>query len=206
MSDLANYVLEGNQEKVEFAVNSLVQSGTEVQDIVDQLIAGMNVVGNRFKSGEMYVPEVLMSASSMHKGMDILKPLLTGKEILSKGTIIIGTVQGDLHDIGKNLVAMMIASGGFQVIDIGIDTPPEKFVEAVREHHPDVVAMSALLTTTMIKMKETIELLGEEGLRKDIKVIVGGAPVSKEYSDQIGADGYAPEASSAVDLCKALLG
>ncbi|NLA27974.1 MAG: cobalamin-binding protein [Firmicutes bacterium] len=205
MSDLANHVLEGNKEKVALAVNNLVQAGTDVQDIVDQLIAGMNVVGQRFKNGEMFVPEVLMSANTMHEGMSIIKPLLTGKELRSLGTIVIGTVQGDLHDIGKNLVAMMIASGGFQVIDIGIDAPPEKFVEAVKEHNPDIVAMSALLTTTMIKMKETIELFEEEGFRKDIKVIVGGAPVSKEYSDQIGADGYAPEASSAVDLCKLLL-
>lgn len=205
MSELANYVLDGNPEGVKLTVNSLVQSGAEVQDVVDQLIAGMNVVGQRFKKGEMFVPEVLMSATSMHEGMAILKPLLSGKELHSQGTIIIGTVQGDLHDIGKNLVSMMIASAGFQVIDIGIDAPPENFVEAVKEHNPDIVAMSALLTTTMIKMKETIELLDEEGLRKGVKVIVGGAPVSQDYSDQIGADGYAPEASSAVDLCKSLV-
>lgn len=205
MSDLANFVLEGNQEKVELAVKNLVQSGTDVQAIVDQLIAGMDVVGQRFKNGEMFVPEVLMSASCMHEGMALIKPLLTGKKLRSSGTVVIGTVQGDLHDIGKNLVAMMIASGGFQVVDIGIDASPQKFVEAVREHNPDIVAMSALLTTTMIKMKEALEFFAEEGLRNDLKVIIGGAPVSQEFADQIGADGYAPDASTAVDLCKSLL-
>ena len=191
MTDLANYVLEGNQEKVELTVKNLVQSGTDVQTIVDQLIAGMNVVGQRFKNGEMFVPEVLMSASCMHEGMALVKPLLTGKKLRTLGTVVIGTVQGDLHDIGKNLVAMMVASGGFEVVDIGIDAPPQKFVEAVREHKPDIVAMSALLTTTMVKMKETLEFFTEEGLRNDLKVIIGGAPVSKEFADQIGADGYA---------------
>lgn len=205
MTDLANYVLEGNQEKVELTVKNLVQSGTDVQTIVDQLIAGMNVVGQRFKNGEMFVPEVLMSASCMHEGMALVKPLLTGKKLRTLGTVVIGTVQGDLHDIGKNLVAMMVASGGFEVVDIGIDAPPQKFVEAVREHKPDIVAMSALLTTTMVKMKETLEFFTEEGLRNDLKVIIGGAPVSKEFADQIGADGYAPDAATAVDLCKSLL-
>lgn len=205
MTDLANYVLEGNQDKVELTVKNLVQSGTDVQTIVDQLIAGMNVVGQRFKNGEMFVPEVLMSASCMHEGMALVKPLLTGKKLRTLGTVVIGTVQGDLHDIGKNLVAMMVASGGFEVVDIGIDAPPQKFVEAVREHKPDIVAMSALLTTTMVKMKETLEFFTEEGLRNDLKVIIGGAPVSKEFADQIGADGYAPDAATAVDLCKSLL-
>lgn len=205
MDNLADYVLEGNKEQVVTTVKKLIELGNDAQTIVDQLIEGMDVVGQRFKNGDMFVPEVLMSASCMHEGMALIQPLLTGKKLETQGTVVIGTVQGDLHDIGKNLVAMMVESGGFQLIDIGIDVAPQEFVDAVKEHKPDIVAMSALLTTTMVKMKETIDLLTEENLKGDLKIIIGGAPVSKGFSSQIGADGYAPDAATAVDLCKSLL-
>jgi 5-methyltetrahydrofolate--homocysteine methyltransferase len=162
----------------------------------------MNVVGVRFKAGDMYVPEVLMSARSMASGVELVKPLIAEGDMKSQGKVIIGTVKADLHDIGKNLVTMMMQSGGLEVIDLGIDVSPERFIEAVREHQPDIVGMSALLTTTMPAMEETIDLLAEEGLRDKVKVIIGGAPISQEFATSIGADGYAPDAATATELCK----
>lgn len=203
LNDLAQSVITGNLEQVKDQVRLLIAGGTDPVAIINQgLIAGMNVVGARFKAGDMYVPEVLMSAKTMGAGLEIVKPLIAEKDIKSQGKVVLGTVKADLHDIGKNLVAMMMQSGGLEVIDIGIDAAPEKFVEAVKEHQPDIVGMSALLTTTMPAMKDTIELLAEEGLRDKVKIIVGGAPVSQEFADSIGADGYAPDAASATDLCK----
>ena len=153
----------------------------------------------------MYVPEVLMSARSMSAGVEIVKPLIAVADMKIKVKVLLGTVKGDLHDIGKNLVRIMMESSGLDVIDVGIDISPEKFMEAIREHNPDVLAMSALLTTTMANMKSTIEMLVEEGLRDKVKVIVGGAPVSQEFANTIGADGFAADAASASDLCKALV-
>ncbi|HWR41668.1 corrinoid protein [Sporomusa sp.] len=206
LNQLAQSVIAGNVDQVKDQVKSLISSGTDPVEIVNQgLIAGMNVVGARFKAGDMYVPEVLMSARSMSSGLELVKPLIAEKDIQSRGKVVIGTVKADLHDIGKNLVSMMMQSGGLEVIDIGIDVSPEKFIEAVREHNPDIVGMSALLTTTMPAMQDTIELLEEEGLRDKVKVIVGGAPVSQEFATSIGADGYAPDAATATDLCKELI-
>lgn len=205
MQELSTYVLEGNRAQVAAVVQKKIDSGSTVQSIVDELISGMNVVGERFKSGEMFFPEVLMSASAMHSGMDIIEPLLKGNELQSLGTIVLGTVKGDLHDIGKNLVGMMLESGGFNVIDLGIDVPTENIIEAIKTHKPVIVGLSALLTTTMPVMKQIIDLMDEEGLKDNVKVIVGGAPVSQEFADSIGADGYAPDAASAVDLCKMLV-
>lgn len=206
LNDLAQSVIEGSVDQVKAQVQFLITSGTDPLEIINQgLIAGMNVVGSRFKAGDMFVPEVLMCARTMSAGVELVKPLLADQAIQSQGKVLLGTVKGDLHDIGKNLVAMMMESGGLEVINLGIDIPPEKFVEAVRDHNPDIVAMSALLTTTMPSMKETIELLVEEGLRDKVKIIVGGAPVSKEFANSIGADGYAPDAASATDLCKELV-
>ncbi|HWR44153.1 corrinoid protein [Sporomusa sp.] len=206
LNNLAQSVIAGNVDQVKEQVKSLISSGTDPVEIVNQgLIAGMNVVGARFKAGDMYVPEVLMSARSMSSGLELVKPLIAEKDIQSRGKVVIGTVKADLHDIGKNLVSMMMQSGGLEVIDIGIDAAPEKFVEAVREHNPDIVGMSALLTTTMPAMKDTIELLEEEGLRDKVKVIIGGAPVSQEFATSIGADGYAPDAATATDLCKEMV-
>jgi len=141
----------------------------------------------------------------MHEGISLVQPLLVGHALRSLGTAIIGTVRGDLHDIGKNLVCMMLESSGFKVIDAGIDVTPEQFVSAVKEHKPAIVGMSALLTTTMMTMKDTVDLLTEEGLREGVKIVIGGAPVSRSFSTQIGADGYAPDAASAVDVCKSLV-
>lgn len=205
--DLAQSVINGSLDQVKDQVKSLLSGGTDPVAIINQgLIAGMNVVAARFKVGDMYVPEVLMSARTMSSGMEIVKPLIADKDIKSAGKVVIGTVKADLHDIGKNLVAMMMQSGGLEVIDIGIDAAPEKFVDAVREHQPDIVGMSALLTTTMPAMKDTIELLEEEGLRDKVKIIIGGAPVTQEYADSIGADGYAPDAAIATELSKQFIG
>ena len=166
----------------------------------------MNVVGERFKNNEFYVPEVLIAARAMHAGMDILKPKLAESGVEPIGKVLLGTVKGDLHDIGKNLVAMMLEGAGFEVIDLGIDVPPEKFVQAVNEQGGDVIAMSALLTTTMTQMKTTLEALEEAGVKGKVKTLIGGAPVTQNYADEIGADGYARDAASAADKAKELLG
>jgi len=165
----------------------------------------MNVVGKRFKAGDMFVPEVLMAAKAMKGGMEIVQPLLVEGEREEAGRVVLGTVAGDLHDIGKNLVGMMMESGGLEVTDLGTDVEADEFVESIREFKPHVLGMSALLTTTMLEMKDVIEVLEEEGLRGDVKVIVGGAPVTKEFADEIGADGWAPDAASAKDLAFELL-
>jgi 5-methyltetrahydrofolate--homocysteine methyltransferase len=205
LKDLCQSVVTGNVTQVKEQTQTLVDAGNNLQEIInDGLIAGMNVVGPRFKNGEMFVPEVLMCAKAMAAGMEIVKPLISDKDMPSKGTIVLGTVEGDLHDIGKNLVGMMLEGAGFKVVDIGIDIAPKTFIEAVKEHNPQIVAMSALLTTTMVAMKNTIDLINEEGLK--VKCIVGGAPVSQGFADEIGADGYAADAASAAELCAELVG
>lgn len=205
-ADLAQSVIEGQNEQVKEIVKGLIAAGNSPLEIVnDGLIAGMNVVGVRFKAGDMYVPEVLMAAKSMSGGLEIVKPLIAEADTKAKGKILLGTVKGDLHDIGKNLVGMLIESGGLEVINLGIDVPSEDFIDAIIEHEPDILALSALLTTTMPAMQDIIEMLEDEDLRDKVKVIIGGAPVSQEYCDTIGADGYAADAGSAVELCKRLL-
>ena len=204
--DLSQSIIVGQLDRVKQLTQQAIDSGNDPVEIINQgLIPGMSVVGARFKSGQMYVPEVLMSARAMNAGMEMVKPLILSGDIPSAGKVVIGTVKGDLHDIGKNLVGMMLESAGFTVINVGVDAGPEKFVQAVKDHNPDVVGMSALLTTTMLSMKDTIELLKEEGLRDKVKVMIGGAPISKDFSDEIGADGFAPDAGSATDLCRKLL-
>ncbi|MBF8438164.1 corrinoid protein [Halanaerobiaceae bacterium Z-7014] len=198
---LSESVIKGEEEKVKELVQEAIDEGLEPSEIINQgLISGMNVVGKRFKEGDMFVPEVLLSARSMKGGMELVKPLLVEGEMEEAGKVILGTVEGDLHDIGKNLVGMMMESGGLEVINLGTDVTAAEFAEAVREHKPDVLGMSALLTTTMLEMQNTIEVLIEEGLRDSVKIIVGGAPVTKEFADEIGADGWAPDAASAKDL------
>lgn len=205
LTDLCQSIVTGNVAQAKELTQALVDAGTAPLEIInDGLIAGMNIVGPRFKNGEMFVPEVLMSAKAMAVGMEIVKPLLSDTDMPSRGTIVLGTVKGDLHDIGKNLVGMMLEGSGFKVVDLGIDIAPEKFVEAIKEHNPQIVAMSALLTTTMPAMKDTIDLIKEKGLK--VKCIVGGAPVSQGFADEIGADGYAPDAASAAELCTKLVG
>jgi 5-methyltetrahydrofolate--homocysteine methyltransferase len=204
---LANSVIEGDIEKARLHAEEAIAAGMKPVDIINRgLIAGMDIVGPRFKEGEMFIPEVLMCAKAMHAGMDIVKPLLTESEIPRIGKIVLGTVEGDLHDIGKNLVAMMLESSGWDVVNLGVDISPKDFLNAVRGTNPDILAMSALLTTTMPAMKETIDALAAEGLREKVKVIIGGAPVSQDFADNIGADGYAPDAGSATTLCKKVIG
>ncbi|EHQ91173.1 cobalamin B12-binding domain-containing protein [Desulfosporosinus youngiae] len=206
-AELAQSVISGQRDQVKDQVTSLIAAGKSPLEIVSEgLIAGMDVVGVRFKAGDMFVPEVLMSARSMTGGLEIVKPLIAAADQKSNGKILIGTVKGDLHDIGKNLVSMLIESGGFEVINMGVDISTEDFVDASIKHEPDIIALSALLTTTMPAMKDIIDSLKEKGLKDKVKVIIGGAPVSQEYAESIGADGYAPDAGSAVELCKQLLG
>ena len=203
---LAGAIIECDAAKADELTRKMVDEGAKPQEVINKgLISGMNVVGDRFKKGEMYVPEVMMAAKAMHAGMNIVKPLLTEDEASSAGKVVLGTVAGDLHDIGKNLVGMMMESGGMEVVDVGIDVAPEKFAEAVKEHKPQVVGMSALLTTTMLAMKDTIEVLKEEGLRDSVKIMVGGAPVTQDFADEIGADGWAPDAASAKELAQKLI-
>jgi 5-methyltetrahydrofolate--homocysteine methyltransferase len=204
--EIQKAVFEGNVERVKNLAETLVAAGEDPLAIIDDgLIAGMNIVGTRFKEGEMFVPEVMMSASAMNAGVDAIRPLVKSGEIQSAGVIVIGTVKGDLHDIGKNLVCMILRSAGFEVVDLGVDISSEKFIDAINKHNPKIVGMSALLTTTMPAMKETIDTIAEMGLRNKIKIIVGGAPVSREFAEQIGADGYGDDAISARDLCINLL-
>lgn len=204
--ELSEAVISGQQQQVEELVKAALSEGVAPLSIInDGLIAGMNVVGKRFKEGDMFVPEVLMSARAMGAGVELVKPHLVESEVPNKGTIVIGTVKGDLHDIGKNLVGMMLESSGYKVIDLGVDTAPEDFVAAVKEHNAQVVGLSALLTTTMLSMKETIETFKTSGIRDQVKVLVGGAPISQSFADEIGADGFAPDAASATELVGQLL-
>jgi corrinoid protein of di/trimethylamine methyltransferase len=204
--ELADAILRGDNIKSKEVTQDLVDKKIPAGDILSEgLIAGMSVVGVKFKANEMYIPEVLIAARAMHAAMDILKPLLAETGAASKGIAIIGTVQGDLHDIGKNLVSMMLEGAGFSVIDVGVDISAEKFVEAAKENKAQIVGLSALLTTTMPSMKEVIEALRKDPATKNVKVIIGGAPVTQEYADSIGADGYAADASSAVDISEELL-
>ena len=203
---LAEAVINGQKEEAERLTQEAIDEGVRPGAIInDGLIAGMSVVGEKFKNNEFYVPEVLIAARAMQSAMAKVKPLLTEGEVEAKGRVAIGTVKGDLHDIGKNLVAMMLEGGGFEIIDLEVDVAPEQFVAAVSEQGANVVALSALLTTTMPSMKDTIDALTEAGLRDRCKVVIGGAPVTQSYADEIGADGYAPDAASAVDRVNELL-
>ena len=203
---MADAVINGKQDLVGELTQKAVDEGVNPNEIIENgLINGMNVVGKRFKAGDMFVPEVLMSAKAMKSGMNIVKPLLVEGERSAAGKVLLGTVSGDLHDIGKNLVGMLMESGGLEIVNLGTDIEPAEFAEKVREHEPDVLGMSALLTTTMLAMRDTIEVLEEEGLREDVKIMVGGAPVTQEFADEIGADGWAPDAASAKDLAFDLL-
>ncbi|MEJ2557697.1 MAG: corrinoid protein [Anaerolineae bacterium] len=204
---LSTAVLEGNEERIPKLVQKGLDEGLGSKDILDNgLIVGMNEVGARFKRGDMFVPEVLMSAKSMQAGLEILRPHLVASGAELMGTIVIGTVKGDLHDIGKNLVGMMCEGAGFEVIDLGFNVAPEKFVEAIKKHQPNIVGMSALLTTTMRAMGYTIKAIEEAGLRNEVKIMVGGAPVDAEFAERIGADGYGSNAPTASELAKRLVG
>jgi len=207
LKEIAENLIQGKAPKVKELVQKAVDEGQDAQKILDEgLLTGMSVVGEKFKRNEFYVPEVLIAARAMKAGMEVLRPLLVERDIKGAGKVVLGTVRGDLHDIGKNLVGMMLEGAGFEIIDLGIDVSPERFVETAREKNADIIGLSALLTTTMPAMKEVISVLEKENLKGKIKVMIGGAPVTQDYADEIGADGYAPDAASAVDKAKELVG
>ncbi|MGQ9524365.1 MAG: corrinoid protein [Armatimonadota bacterium] len=206
LNELSQAVINGNKAKAEELTRQALADGiSPIQIINEALVPGMAVVGEKFKCNEYYIPEVLVAARAMNSAMAIVKPMIVAGQLQPLGVVAIGTVRGDLHDIGKNLVMMMLEGAGFEIVDLGVDVAPEKFVEAVKSKGANVVAMSALLTTTMPSMKDTIAALQENGLRDKVKVIIGGAPVTQSYADSIGADGYAPDAASAVDKVKELI-
>jgi len=199
-------VLAGEMEGIAELTNQALAQGIGARDILDQaLTPAMDIVGEEYERGDRYVPEMLISAETMKGAVAVLKPLLVEAGVKARGKVVIGTVEGDLHDIGKDLVAMMLEGAGFEVINLGAEIAAEEFVKAAKEHEPDIVGMSALLTTTMIHMPEVIDALQQAGLRDKTKVMIGGAPVTQGYADKIGADGYAPDAASATKLAKSLL-
>ena len=203
LEQISTAIIEGDLDEISDLTDDALDEGLAADDILNKgLMPGMDHVGVEFRAGNMFVPEVLRSAKTMQTSMDILKPLLAESGVKMVGKVLLGTVKGDLHDIGKNLVGMMCEGAGFEVKDIGKDVAPEGFVEAVKEFEPDVVGMSALLTTTMRAMESTIKVLEEAGLRDKVKIMIGGAPVTQAFADQIGADGYASNAASAAELAK----
>jgi methylmalonyl-CoA mutase cobalamin-binding domain/chain len=183
-----------------------LDAGFESHAVLETLVKAMDVVGEEWRIGNMFIPEVLISAKAMQGGMEVLRPHLSAADVGLRGTVVIGTIQGDLHDIGKSLVAMMLEGGGFQVYDLGVDITPAAFVEAVKTHKPRIVGMSALLTTTLPYMRDTIRALEEAGVRESVKVLIGGAPVTPEFAEAIGADGYAPDGATAVAKANELVG
>jgi len=196
----------GKMDEVKSLTQKALDAGDPPEKILKEgLIKAMDRIGVLFKNNEIYIPEVLIAARAMHAGLGVLKPILAKSNTSAAAKIVIGTVKGDLHDIGKNLVGMMLEGAGFEVIDIGIDAPPEKFIQAAKDHKANVIGMSALLTTTMMQMKGTVEALQAAGLKGKVKTMVGGAPVTDEFARQIGADGYAADAASAVSKLKELL-
>jgi 5-methyltetrahydrofolate--homocysteine methyltransferase len=206
VTQIRTNVIEGNAPETLELVKQALTNGIPAEQILNEgLIAAMAHVGKLFEEGEYYVPEMLIAARAMKGGLELLRPALAAAKVQAIGKIVIGTVQGDLHDIGKNLVAMMMEGAGFEVIDLGVDVTPEKFVEAINAHQPQLVGCSALLTTTMPKMKATINAIERAGIRSQVKVLVGGAPVTARYASEIGADAYAPDASAAASIAKSLL-
>jgi 5-methyltetrahydrofolate--homocysteine methyltransferase len=205
--DLQQAIIDGKSPVAkELTEKGLSEGARPAEFFPKAIIPAMNEVGRRMRECEFFIPEVLIAARAARAATDILRPLLVGDEaVKSAGTVVCGTVKGDLHDIGKNIVAMMLESAGFQIVDLGVDVPPEKVVEAVQQHQANVVAMSALLTTTMVNMKAVIEALSSAGLRDQVKIMVGGAPVTEAWARSIGADGYGKDASSAVDTARSLV-
>ncbi len=207
LKDIAKNIIAGDDAKVAEQVAQAIESEVPTVEILDDgLIAGMNVVGERFRKHEMFLPEVLLSARAMTAGVALLKPLLIAEEVPSRGKVVLGSVQGDLHDIGKNLVGIMLEGAGFEVVDLGIDVPAEKFIDAAIAEGASVIGLSSLLTTTMGLMKGVVDLVQQRGLSEQVKVIVGGAPLTEEFARSIGADGYAYDAANAVEKVLALMG
>lgn len=205
-SELTDALIKGDEVRVLGLTRAAMEAGTPAGEILKTgLIVGMDVVGEKMENEEMFIPEVLMSAKAMGAAVEILKPHLSAEDAASKGVVVIGTVKGDLHDIGKNLVSMMLESAGLEVHNVGVDIGPDQFVSAIQEKKANLICLSALLTTTMPMMKATVEALVESGIRDSVKVLVGGAPVTQGFADDIGADGYAPDAGSAAKLAKTMV-
>lgn len=206
LSSLYNAILSGGVASAKEGAQAALDAGLEPNLILSEgMIAAMAEVGRRFEDGEYFVPEMLISARAMQSGLNLLKPHLVGMDVKPAGKIVIGTVKGDLHDIGKNLVGLMLEGAGFEIIDLGVDVSPEKFVEAITAEGANIVALSALLTTTMLNMETTIQAIQKAGLRDKVKVMIGGAPITQDYANQIGADGFSQDASRAVSVAKSLL-
>ncbi|MBP7056706.1 MAG: corrinoid protein [Candidatus Omnitrophica bacterium] len=206
LQEIKNALMAGDRQAVASLTKRALDEGIAIKDILDNgLIAGMEIIGKKFKASEIFIPEVLISAKAMHAGMDILKPHFLKSGIKPLGTVVIGTVKGDLHDIGKNIVSMMLKGSCFDVHDLGIDVPVEKFVEAAHKEGAQIIAMSSLLTTSMNAMRDTVNALKKAGMSEKVKVMVGGAPITEDFASSIGADGYAKDAASAVDKAKELL-
>ena len=206
LSKITQTLMEGDGDTLITLVTEALAQGRAASEILnDELIAGMDLIGEKMGNGEMFIPEVLMTAHAMGGAVEVLKPHLGEGESSSAGTIVIGTIKGDLHDIGKNLVVMMLESSGFKVIDLGVDVEPEIFVEAIKENEPNILGLSALLTTTMPMLKKTIETVDASGVRANLKIMIGGAPVNQEFADEIGADAYAPDAGSASRMAKSMI-
>jgi len=206
LEDIKNAIIGGKHDQIEDLVKKAIDAGADLEELInDGMVAAMDVVGEKYSKNEIYVPEMLVSAVTMKKGLDLVNPLLQADAKESKGTIIMCTVKGDIHDIGKNLVIMMLQGAGFDVIDLGVDLSAEKVVEEVKRTKPNILGMSALLTTTMPEIKTVIDELKEQGIRDSVKIMVGGAPVNQEWADKIGADGYGADAGQAVDLARRLV-
>ncbi|GMQ63498.1 corrinoid protein [Vallitalea maricola] len=205
LQNMSEKLQKGKMPEVVALTEQAVSEGLDPSDILNGLLDGMGVIGEKFKRNEVFVPEVLIAARAMNAGLDVIKPLLEEQGVEPVGKVIIGTVKGDLHDIGKNLVRMMMVGAGLEVIDLGVDVSPEKYIAAVEENNPDIIAMSALLTTTMPNMKAVIDALEEKGLRDKVKVMIGGAPVTDNFAQEIGADRYTVDAASAAEVAKELI-
>ena len=207
LNEIKETVVAGKHKEIEALVEKAIQQGANLDDLINNaLIAAMDVVGQRFANSEIFVPEMLVSAMTMKKGLEIIKPLLKEEDSQSKGKVILCTVKGDLHDIGKNLVAMMLEGAGFEVMDLGVDSTVESVIAKVKELQPDVLGLSALLTTTMPEMENVIKELNAQEIREQVKVMIGGAPVSADFATKIGADAYGEDAAEAVNLARALIG
>jgi len=207
LEQISENLIKGKAKEVKELVEKAISEKVKPGDILNKgLLAGMGLIGERFKKNEVYVPEVLIAARAMKAGMEILKPLLASAGVQPVGTVVVGTVKGDLHDIGKNLVCMMLEGAGFKVVDAGINVEPEKFVQLAKENNAGLIGASALLTTTMTNMKSVVDAVKSAGLTGKVKVMIGGAPVTQAFADEIGANGYAPDAASAADLAKKLSG
>jgi 5-methyltetrahydrofolate--homocysteine methyltransferase len=203
MDQLKELVKKGKAPETETRVKELIEQGQSIEAILKEaLIAAMDEVGELFQKGEYFVPEMLVAARAMQRGLNVIKPMMVEKGVKPLGKVVIGTAKGDLHDIGKNLVSMSLEGAGFEVVDLGIDVSPEKFVSAVKEHKPEVVGMSALLTTTMLSMKDVIQALKTAGLRDQVKIMIGGAPIRQEYADEIGADFYGKDSTEAKNIAR----